>query len=295
MAQVPGLAKQSTAENMAAERWDPERADAGRVKLAGAAWEVLQRYLDTVLGAVLVLAGVLKAHQLITDPSAVRLSWLPRELVIGSAAFELAFGCWLLGGLYRRLRRWLALIWFTILAAVALIQAVGGAPACACFGELRVHPWLMFSCDVGALAALWTWSSHDYSSRRFLLTVLCLSLLPAAALLGFVGATREHTPSAEIDLGDIAKGGQEQQAFQLRNGSGAFLEVAAIETSCPCASIRLEQTGVPAGQFLAGTVTLDLRSKPKFTGNLAIEAKGFTRSGHVAFELIIWARVQSPS
>jgi hypothetical protein len=68
-----------------------------------AARTFLQSYLDVILGAVLVLAGALKGQQLLTDPSAGRASGFPRELLIGASAFELAFGCWLLGGMYRRL------------------------------------------------------------------------------------------------------------------------------------------------------------------------------------------------
>ncbi|HTU91558.1 MAG TPA: hypothetical protein VMF69_15855, partial [Gemmataceae bacterium] len=133
------------------------------------------------MGAVLLLAGALKGQQLLMDPSAGRTSGFSRELLIGASAFELAFGYWLLAGLYRRLTRWLALGWFTSLAAVALAQALGGAPSCACLGALHAHPWLMFASDVAAVAALWMWSPSDLSSQRQLPAVLCLSLLPAAA------------------------------------------------------------------------------------------------------------------
>src|SRR5690348_14369622 len=68
-----------------------------------------QRYLDVVLGAVLVLAGALKGQQLLADPSVGRATGFPRELLIGVAAFELVFGCWLLAGLHSRLTRWIAL------------------------------------------------------------------------------------------------------------------------------------------------------------------------------------------
>jgi hypothetical protein len=151
----------------------------------------LHRYLDVVLGAVLLLAGVLKGQQLLTDPSVGRATGFPRELLIGAAAFELAFGCWLLAGLYRRVTRWLALAWFTSLAAVALAQVFGGVPACPCFGELHAHPWLMFAFDVVGVAALWTWTPNDRSSGRRLPTALCLSLLSAAALFGLAGAPRD--------------------------------------------------------------------------------------------------------
>ena len=128
-----------------------------------AARMVWQRYLDVVLGGVLVLAGALKGQQLLVDPSVGRATGFPREVLIGAAAFELAFGCWLLAGLYRRVTRWLALAWFTSLAAVSLAQALGGAPSCACLGVLHTQPWLMFSFDVAAFAALGMWSPIGHS------------------------------------------------------------------------------------------------------------------------------------
>ena len=261
-----------------------------RWRAAVAAWH---RYFDVLLGTVLVLAGALKGQQLLADPSAGRASGFPRELLIGTAAFELTFGCWLLAGLYRRPTRWLALAWFTSLAGVALKQAVSGAASCACLGKLHIHPWLMFAFDVAAVAALWTWTPNGHSSRRCLPATLCLSLLPAAALFSLAGAPRDPLLSAEIDLGKLAQGGREQQAFQCSNDSGASVDVAAIETSCPCASIHLQRADVPAGQFLTGNVTLDLRSTPDFVGHLAIEAKGFTRRGRVALVLLIRARVHA--
>jgi hypothetical protein len=114
---------------------------------------VWQQYLDVVLGAVLALAGVLKAEQLLTDPLAGRGGGFPRWLLYTVAAFELTFGLWMLGGLYRHVTRWLALLWFTSLAAVSLAQAVNGVPSCACFGKLSRHPALMFAFDVAAVAA----------------------------------------------------------------------------------------------------------------------------------------------
>lgn len=250
-----------------------------------------QRYVDVFLGAVLVLAGALKGQQLLTDPSMGLASGFPRALLIGAAAFELAFGCWLFAGLYGWVTRWIALAWFTSLAAVALAQTAGGAASCACFGALHTSPWLMLSFDVAAVAALWKWSPNDHSSPRHLPLVLCLCLLPATAFLGLTGAPRNRTLFAEIDLGSLAQGGCQQQAFQCCNDSGTLVEVAAIETSCPCASIHLERTGIPAGQCLKGNVTLDLDRERDFVGDLAIEAKGLTRGGRVAFRLVIRARV----
>jgi hypothetical protein len=60
------------------------------------------------------------------------------------------------------------------------------------------------------------------------------------ALLGLAGAPHDQTLFAEIDLGDIAQGGQKQHAFQLPNDSGAFVEAAVIETNCSCASLDVD-------------------------------------------------------
>jgi hypothetical protein len=295
MEQPPGFATPSRMESAAdaasLQSGDSVQKWGGQNSSARAALTVLFRYLDVVLGAVLVLAGALKAQQLLADPSVGRASGLPRWLLLGASAFELAFGCWMLAGLVRRPTRWLALGWFTSLAAVSLAQAVGGAPSCACFGELHIHPWLMFSFDVAAVAALWMWMPTGGTSGRRVSMVLILSLLPSAGLIGLTAAPPNEPLFAEIALGDIAQSGEKQQGFQCLNDSGALVEVAAIETSCPCASIHLAGSEVRAGQFLSGNVTLDLRRKLEFAGNLVIEAKGLTKGGRVAFRLLIRARV----
>lgn len=145
---------ESAAHAASLARGDSVQTRGGVISCTHAACTLLQYYLDVILGAVLVLAGALKGQQLLTDPSAGRASGFPRELLIGASAFELAFGCWMLAGLYRRLTCWLALGWFTSLSAVALAQAMGGAPSCACLGELYTDPWLMFVFDLSAVAAL---------------------------------------------------------------------------------------------------------------------------------------------
>lgn len=283
---------ESAADGTSLQPPDSVRIYTGVISIVRAMRTFGQNYLDVCLGAVLILAGALKGQQLLTDPSAGRATGFPRELLIGASAFELAFGCWLLAGLYRHLTRWLALAWFSSLATVALAQARGGAPTCACLGNLHASPWIMFAFDVAAVGALWPWSPNDRSCQRHFPITLCLSLLPAVALFGLVSAPRGQTLFAEIDLGDIVQGGQIQHAFQIRNDSRALVEVAAIKTSCPCANIRLEHANVPASQFLAGNVILDLRQKPDYTGDLAIEAKGVTGRGRIAFVLLILSRVQ---
>jgi hypothetical protein len=216
-------------------------------------------------------------------------------MLIAATGFELAFGCWLVAGTYRCLTRWIALGWFTSLAGVAFTQAVGGAPSCACLGQVHADPWLMFAFDGLAVLALWMWSTNDLSSQPRLAMALCLSLLPAAAFLGLVSLPHSQPLFAEIDLGEIEQEGQRQQAFEIRNDSGALVEVTAIETSCPCIKISLRRDTVAAGQLLRGNVMVDLRDKPEFVGTLVIEAKGLTQRGLAVFLLTIRARVYSAS
>ncbi len=262
-----------------------------------AALGVLHQYLDVVLGVVLGLAGVLKARQLFENPLLGRGDGMPRWLLVCVAAFELAFGLWLLAGLYRRVTRWLCLVWFTSLAAVALAQALGGVASCACFGDLHTQPWLMFLFDGAAVVLLWTKTPDNHclsnanSARWRLPLVLTLALLLAAGAIGLAAAPPIKPVLAEIALGSAAQGGETQQAFRCINDSGEFMEVVAIEPNCSCVSVSLEQSGIAPGQFLGGTVKLDLRQKPEFVGDLAIEARGLTRQGRVAFLLEIRATV----
>lgn len=135
------------------------------------------------------------------------------------------------------------------------------------------------------------WGPIGPSSARFFPFALFLSVLPAAGLLGLAAVLSSEPLFAQIALGDIEQGGQKQQAFQVRNESGVSVEVATIETSCLCASVRLERTRIHAGELLVGDVTLSMRAKLRFLGDLAIEAKGLTRNGKVAFVLLIRAHV----
>src|SRR5579871_6168283 len=92
---------------------------------------LILRHVDVVLGIVLALAGTLKGQQVLADSFGGLASAAPRALLV-AAALEIAFGCWLVAGLCRRITRWIAVVWFTSLAAVALASAIDGADSCGC-------------------------------------------------------------------------------------------------------------------------------------------------------------------
>lgn len=70
------------------------------------------------LGLLLVVAGVLKAHHLATEPVAGSHTGLGRLGAIGEAEVEIAFGIWMLGGLMPRLTSAAALGCFVLFSGV---------------------------------------------------------------------------------------------------------------------------------------------------------------------------------
>ncbi len=108
-------------------------------------------FVSRLLAVVLVLAGASTAYDTLNTPGS--FSTQP-SLHLAGAAAELAFGLWLLVGLYPRLS-WAALVGcFTLFLGVSLDRAVDGESSCGCFGRFQVNPWYTFAFDAAALVAL---------------------------------------------------------------------------------------------------------------------------------------------
>jgi hypothetical protein len=136
-----------------------------------------------VVGLVLITAAVLKAVEIIANPTVALATgrWL-LPLQIG---IELAIGLVALSGLYWRQLRWLAAVLFAGFAAYSLYLATTGATSCGCFGPVRIHPWWTFSLDLaillGLLASLFA-RVPLLAARRYTLNP-CESALAAPAQL----------------------------------------------------------------------------------------------------------------
>jgi hypothetical protein len=105
-----------------------------------------------LVGLVLIGAAILKAVQLITEPTiALTTGRMMLPLQIGA---ELGVGLLAVTGLYWRHLRWFAAILFTTFAAYSLYSATRGAASCGCFGPLDIHPWWTFALDVAILLGL---------------------------------------------------------------------------------------------------------------------------------------------
>jgi hypothetical protein len=77
------------------------------------------------------------------------------------------------------------------------------------------------------------------------------------------------------------------------------VDVARIETSCDCLDIRLPRRVIGPSEKVLARASLDLTKEPDFLGGLAIEVKGVTSSGTVAFSLVVnvtvWPREEFES
>ena len=119
-----------------------------------------------LLGMVLLAAGILKA---MPDGYAQEVGFLLGSHWLAAAAvgIEITLGLWLVFGLWAKQARWSAIVAFLALSASAASKGFLGHESCNCFGRLiEVSPWLMFTFDLGAVAALWLWCPEGIDKQR---------------------------------------------------------------------------------------------------------------------------------
>src|SRR3989339_147156 len=106
-------------------------------------------------GLLLIIASILKAHQILTTPILTKGFWESWEFLLIQIPLEFGLGVWLVSGLFRR-AAWLAgavadfgFIFFTIQKILI------GAESCGCFGQVHVNPWVtLFTIDIPFFLAL---------------------------------------------------------------------------------------------------------------------------------------------
>lgn len=106
------------------------------------------------LGVLLLAAAVLKVQGGGYDPVAkTGMFALPafQFLVI---ALEAMLGFWLLSGRQQAGAWTAAFAIFLVFTGVSFYQGMLGRASCGCFGKVTVNPWLTFTIDLVALAAL---------------------------------------------------------------------------------------------------------------------------------------------
>ena len=154
-----------------------------------------------VLGLLLIVAAVLKGHELLSVPVAGKDLWSWRPFLIFQVEFELAMGIWLLSGVFERLA-WLAgLLCFGLFCCVTLYKGLTGAASCGCFGTVHVNPWVtLLAIDLPAVIAL-----SLFCPVRLLTPFLSL-LRRQESIHGAVGRLLKPLPSAPRFVATAALG-----------------------------------------------------------------------------------------
>jgi hypothetical protein len=115
----------------------------------------ISTWVTSLLGLVLLVAAVLKCHQLITGYVPGRTFLLSRWFQTLTVEIELALGLWLISGFYRNLAARVGLGFFALLAAASAYLILAGEECCGCLGRLAVNPWFSFVFDLIAVCSLW--------------------------------------------------------------------------------------------------------------------------------------------
>jgi hypothetical protein len=107
-----------------------------------------------IVATIILIAAVLKAHQLATTPSLGDGLLHARWFNIFVVEFELFFGVWLVLGMLPKLT-WLATVGcFSVFTLVSFYEAILGEKSCGCFGNVTVNPWVTMVFDLLVIALL---------------------------------------------------------------------------------------------------------------------------------------------
>jgi thiol-disulfide isomerase/thioredoxin len=107
--------------------------------------KIANRIITVVTGLVLIVAAVLKIHQLLTEPIISKGFWESWLFFVFQIPLELGLGIWLVSGLFRKAAWMIAVLAFGMFILVTLQKGLAGAESCGCFGRVKVNPWITFS------------------------------------------------------------------------------------------------------------------------------------------------------
>lgn len=87
-------------------------------------------------------------------------------------------------------------------------------------------------------------------------------------------------------------GGQAEVRIHVYNPHAFPVDIATVDTSCPCLVLALPGRLVAPGEAIVIVARLDLRTKADFIGALAIVGQGQTATGQTAFHFQVQATVR---
>lgn len=161
------------------------------------------RIVQLILGALLMLTAILKAHALATGPYPGSSIFTSRPVLIAVVEFELVLSLWLLIGFWPRIAWAVAIVTFAGFAGVSLHRGLSGETECGCFGRVEVNPWYMFLIDCCALVALLRWRPNAgllpglnpnwQTGLAFCGNAACIGILAAWWMTSYVPTTLGST------------------------------------------------------------------------------------------------------
>lgn len=143
-----------------------------------------------IAGLVLLVAAVLKTHQLLTEPTISKSFWESWLFFVIQIPLETGLGIWLLTGLFRKTAWLLGLFAFTVFISVTAYKGMIGIESCGCFGKVEVNPWItLATIDLPLLFAMLVFRPKDckflpppWPSARHFFSVFVLTVVILAAL-----------------------------------------------------------------------------------------------------------------
>ena len=169
------------------------------------------RIVFRCLGVLLVVASLLKSHQLATAPLPPT-EWLPPTALSLVVQFELLIGILLVFDVAPRLLWWISMVLFASFALASLQKALLGYDSCGCFGNLEISPWWTLTIDLAAVVALVIWcpplrqsTRRESLSRRWFVAVLIYTAvgMPLGIAMAQFEAKRLTSGMQLLDGGDI--------------------------------------------------------------------------------------------
>ena len=114
-------------------------------------------------GLILLVASILKMHQLITEPIVSKTFWESWMFFVIQIPLEFGLAIWLLSGLFRKAGWLLSVFAFGVFIAATAQKVLVGAESCGCFGAIHVNPQItLFSMDIPFFIALMIFRPKGY-------------------------------------------------------------------------------------------------------------------------------------
>lgn len=207
------------------------------------------------VAAVLLVAALLKAHGVITDPLKGELLGIPTAVQVIAFEVELLLTAWLFSGRLQRLALGSTALFFAIAAGVAAKQVLDREVSCGCFGAVDVNPLITLFLDLTLFVALITvilkqrkqaYQAPAYASEaRIVLkyALILLAFLVVASTFGFfdvlsmVRTLRGEWVALEprvLYLGEVSLGVSKSGYVEIVNHGSESVTVMGGNADCGC-------------------------------------------------------------